>query len=82
MPKLRNGGTPMAKKAKTTKASAKSKSNGRVKRRSWSDTDLRELKKHSRSKTPVASISKAMKRTMGALRQQALKLGLPLGHRR
>ncbi len=73
----------MAKKAKTAKKAAKTaKSNGRVKRRSWSSIDLRELKKYSRSKTPVASISKAMKRTMGALRQQALKLGLPLGHRR
>ena len=73
----------MAKKAKTAKKSAKTaKTNGRVKRRAWSSLDLKDLKKHSRSKTPVASISKAMKRTMGALRQQALKLGLPLGHRR
>jgi hypothetical protein len=28
------------------------------------------------------SFSKAMKRTVGALRQKALSLGLPLGHRR
>jgi hypothetical protein len=33
-------------------------------------------------KTPVAKISKPMKRTVGAIRQQGLKLGIPLGHRR
>jgi hypothetical protein len=50
--------------------------------RSWTKIEYRELKAHSKSKTPVAKISKAMKRTVGALRQQALKLGIPLGHRR
>jgi hypothetical protein len=54
----------------------------RTVRREWTKDDVRELKTHSRSKTPVAKISKAMKRTMGALRQKALGLGLPLGHRR
>ena len=51
-------------------------------RRAWTSQDLRELKKHSKSKTPVAMISKTMKRTPAALRQKALVLGLPLGHRR
>jgi hypothetical protein len=60
----------MAKKAKS------------VRRKPWTKEDIRELKKHSREKTPVAKISRAMKRTVGALRQQALKLGIPLGHRR
>jgi hypothetical protein len=41
-----------------------------------------ELRKHSKAKTPIAKISKQMKRTIGALRQQALKLGIGLGHRR
>jgi len=41
-----------------------------------------ELRKHSKVKTPVAKISKQMKRTVGALRQQALKLGIGLGHQR
>jgi hypothetical protein len=54
----------------------------RAVRREWTKEDVRELKTHSRAKTPVAKISKAMKRTMGALRQKALGLGLPLGHRR
>jgi hypothetical protein len=48
----------------------------------WSKADVRELKAHSRSKSPVKKIAKAMKRTVGALRQKALSLGLPLGHRR
>jgi hypothetical protein len=39
---------------------------------------VRELKAHSRNKSPVKKIAKAMKRTVGALRQKALSLGLPL----
>ena len=69
----------MAKKAR--KAAGKKK-NGRSSRRAWSKEDVRELKNHSKKKTPVAAISRAMKRTVGALRQQAFKLGLSLGHRR
>jgi hypothetical protein len=65
-----------AKKTRTTK------SGKRTPRRSWTKIDIRDLKVHSRSKTAVAKISRAMKRTAGALRQQALKLGIPLGHRR
>lgn len=60
----------MAKKAK------------RATRRTWSSQDVRDLKKHSRSKSPVAAIAKVMKRTAGAIRQKALTLGLPIGHRR
>jgi hypothetical protein len=59
----------MAKKAKRT-------------RREWTKQDVREIKGHSRAKTPVAKMSKLMKRTAGALRQKALHLSLPLGHRR
>jgi hypothetical protein len=54
----------------------------RPKRRSWSTADVRELKAHSRSKSPVTKVAKSMKRTAGALRQKAFSLGLPLGHRR
>jgi hypothetical protein len=45
----------------------------------WTKEDLRELKNHSRKKTPVTTISKLTKRTVEALRQKAFKLGLPLG---
>jgi hypothetical protein len=50
--------------------------------RAWSKGDHSELKEHSKGKTQVVKISSAMKRTAGALRQKALKPGLPLGHRR
>jgi hypothetical protein len=53
----------------------------RVVRREWSAQDEKELRKHSKSKTPVKAISKALKRTPGALRQKARNLGFPIGHR-
>jgi hypothetical protein len=55
---------------------------GRRKRRAWTKQHVQKLRAHSRSKTPVAKISKLTKRTPGALRQKALELGLSLGHRR
>jgi hypothetical protein len=63
-------------------AGRKTKSNGRSKRISWTKDDVRELKAHSRQKTPVAKIAKAMKRTEGAIRQKALVLDISIGHRR
>jgi hypothetical protein len=54
----------------------------KIRRRAWSKVELRELKDHSRAKTPVAKIAKQTRRTPGALRQQAFKMGLSLGHRR
>jgi hypothetical protein len=53
-----------------------------AKRPSWTKGDFRALKAHSKARTPVTKISKLMKRTVGALRQQALKLGIGLGHQR
>jgi len=53
-----------------------------IKRKAWTNAHYAELRKHSKAKTHVSKISKLMKRTIGALRQQALKLGIPLGHRR
>lgn len=53
-----------------------------VKRREWTKADLRELKDHSKARTPVVKISKLTKRSVGALRQKALNLGIGLGHRR
>lgn len=51
-------------------------------RRDWTRADVKELRQHSRDKTPVKTISRALKRTPGALRQKARALGIPLGHRR
>jgi hypothetical protein len=64
------GGVFVAKKRKS------------IKRKAWTKAHHAELRKHSKEKTAVSKISKLMKRTDGALRQQALKLGIPLGHRR
>ena len=54
----------------------------RTKRREWTKENVRELKAHSRSKTPVTKISKLTKRTVGALRQKAFQMGFSLGHQR
>ena len=69
----------MAKKAKSAKSANGKK---RAPRRRWSKDDVRDLKAHSKAKTPLARISREMKRTVRALQQQASKLGIGLGHRR
>ena len=48
----------------------------------WTKAMQAELRKHSKARTPVEKISKQMKRTVGALRQQAFQLGIGLGHQR
>jgi hypothetical protein len=58
---------------------AKKKTLGRT---PWSKEDLRELKAHSKARTPVAQVAKAMKRTEAAVRQKAKTIGVGLGHRR
>jgi hypothetical protein len=60
------------KKAKTAEKTSK--------RREWTKADLKELKAQAR--TPVVKIAKLTKRSVGALRQKALHLGIGLGHRR
>src|SRR5271165_1133903 len=40
-------------------------------RKPWTKEDLRELKAHSKARTPVAQVAKAMKRTEAALRQKS-----------
>jgi hypothetical protein len=48
----------------------------------WTKEDMRELKAHSKARTPVSKIAKAMKRTEGAVRQKAKSIGIGIGHRR
>jgi hypothetical protein len=48
----------------------------------WTKDDLKELKRHSREKTPVSKIAKSMKRTEGTIRMKAYQLGFSVGHRR
>ncbi len=50
--------------------------------REYTKADVRELRAHSKARTPVVKIAKMTKRTVGSLRQKALKLGLRLGHQR
>ena len=69
----------MARKVKSAKSANGKK---RAPRRRWSKDDLKDIKAHSKAKTPVARISRAMKRTVRALQQHASKLGIGLGHRR
>ena len=53
-----------------------------VTRREYTKADVKELRAHSKARTPVAKLVKMTKRTEGSLRQKALKLGIKLGHRR
>ena len=53
-----------------------------VVRREYTKADEKELRAHSKAKTPVDKISKLTKRTVAALRAKAGKLGIPLGHLR
>jgi hypothetical protein len=68
--------------AKQKKKNVKADAGRNGERRAWTKEDQRSLKTHSKTKTPVVAISKEMQRTVGAIRQQALKLGISLGHRR
>jgi hypothetical protein len=54
----------------------------KVVRREYTKADVKELRAHSRAKTPVARIARLTRRTVGSLWQKARKLGIPLGHRR
>jgi hypothetical protein len=51
-------------------------------RRLFTKEDVKELRAHSKARTPLSKIVKAMKRSEGSLRQKALTLGIGLGHRR
>jgi hypothetical protein len=69
----------MAKKTnKKTEKNAKKK----IIRRAYSKADVKELRAHSKARTPVDKIAKLTRRTVGSLRQKALKLGIGLGHQR
>ena len=52
------------------------------KRKEYTKDDVKLLKAHSKARTPVAKVSKLMKRSEGSLRQKARTLGIGLGHQR
>lgn len=71
-----------AKTAKAAKAKTASPKARKIARRPYSKADIKELRAHSKARTPVAQIAKLTKRTVGSLRQKAMKLGIGLGHQR
>jgi hypothetical protein len=67
----------VAKKAKKIVKATK-----KAVRREYTKADEKELRAHSKAKTPVVKIAKLTKRSVGSLRQKAHTLGIKLGHRR
>jgi hypothetical protein len=51
-------------------------------RKPYTALDIKLLKQHSKARTPISKIAKQMKRSVGSLRQKALRLGIGLGHQR
>ena len=58
------------------------KAEKKIVRREYTKADVKDLRAHSKAKTPIAKIIKLTKRTEGSLRQKARNLGISLGHRR
>jgi len=54
----------------------------KVVRRPYTKADVKELRAHSKARTPVRKIARKMKRTEASLRQKAQKLIIGLGHQR
>jgi hypothetical protein len=61
---------------------AKKKTNKKIKRRAWSPADVREFKKLARQKVPAPKIARTFRRSVPALRQKAMQLGISLNSRR
>ncbi len=72
----------MAKKTKAKKTAKSKAKKAKITRREYTKADVKELRAHSKARTPVMQIAKMTKRTVGSLRQKALKLGIGLGHQR
>ena len=53
----------------------------RIIRREWTNDDVRELKALAKRKKAAPKIAKSLKRTLGATRQMAFKLGVSLDSR-
>ena len=48
----------------------------RIVRRDWTRADVKELRQHSRDKTPIKTISRALKRTPGSLWDEGRRRGI------
>jgi hypothetical protein len=53
----------------------------KIKRKPWTMQSLKRLQEYSEKGTPIRVISKELERTVGALRQQAFRMGIPIGER-
>jgi hypothetical protein len=51
----------------------------KIRARPWTKDDVRMLKMLAREKTKTTVIARKLKRTEGATRQQAMRLGVALG---
>jgi hypothetical protein len=58
------------------------KAKKKIVRREYTKAEVKELRAHSKARTPVSKLVKLMKRSEGSLRQKALTLGIGLGHQR
>ncbi|MFL6827962.1 MAG: hypothetical protein ACJ8E2_16005 [Bradyrhizobium sp.] len=65
--------------SESARKSPKKKAAKKRARIQYTKDDVRELRAHSKARTPVAKIGKVMKRSVGSLRQKALRLGIRLG---
>ena len=72
----------MTKKESSVAKEAKKATKKKIVRREWTKENIKEIKAHSKARTPVDKISKITKRSVGSLRQKALSLGIGLGHQR
>jgi hypothetical protein len=72
-------GVAMAKKAAKKAVKKTSKKRTPIE---YTKADVKDLRAHSKARTPVKKIAKSMKRSEGSLRQKAYNLGIRLGHRR
>jgi hypothetical protein len=73
----------MAKKKESVKNMPAKKNSAKKKtiRRAWTASDVRELKSLAKKKSGVSRISKALKRTVGAIAVKAHQLGVSLDTR-
>jgi hypothetical protein len=53
----------------------------KLKRREWTNTDIKTLKSQAKKKVRAGSIARLLKRTEGATRQKAFSLGVSLDSR-
>lgn len=77
-----NDGLAVLRRCVSTKPEQRVAKKTKNKRREYTKEDVKLLRGHSKARTPVARISRLMKRSEGSLRQKARVLGIGLGHQR